>query len=128
MGKKKPVIKIESYGRYSQWDRGSKDIPHILEFTEEIKAEEGNEFGMVLYIKGGKGIRLDYCIKHPPFTDKDGNVEPDFVGEYYVNSNDHKFYIGDCIWLPITDKTGKWVITVELEGSLVAQKSFLVTL
>lgn len=125
MAKKKPTFKIDSFGIYSKWKRGSKALPKIQEFTTEFKVEEGKEFGIILHIKGGKGIKLDYCIKHPPFTDESGNIEPDFIGVYQVSSNDHYFYIGDCIWLPISDKVGKWIVSVEFEGRIIAEKSFM---
>ena len=128
MPKKKPQFKIESYGRYSAWKKGSRELPKILEFTDVIKAVEGNEFGMILKITGGRGIRLDYCIKHPPFRDAKGNIEPDFTGEYFVHSNQHEFYLGDCIWLPLEDKTGKWEIIVYFMGKEVARKQFDVVL
>lgn len=128
MAKRKPKITIESFGRYSKWDRTSRKLPHIEEFTETIPAVEGNEFGMVLHITGGRGIKLNYCIKHPPFKSSDGKIEPDFTGKYYINSNDHKFYIGDCIWLPVEDKTGIWYIYVEWDGVKVAEKKFSVVL
>ena len=126
--KKKPKVKIDSYGRYSKWERGSRELPKILEFTETIRALEGNEFGMVLHITGGKGARLHYCIKHPPFIGSNGKVAPDFIGEYLVSSNDYRFFIGDSIWLPVEDKVGKWVISVEFEGNTVAEKTFEITM
>lgn len=126
MAKKKPQIKIESFGRYTNWNRGSKELPHIEEFTEEIIAKEDVEFGMILHIVGGKGIKLNYCIKHPPFKDDSGNPEPDFTGEYYINSNDYRFYIGDCIWAPAEDKCGIWIIIVEHEQRIIAEKKFLI--
>ncbi len=129
MPQRKPEIKIESYGRFSKWERGSKELPSILEFTTSIEALEGNEFGMIIRIIGGKGLKLDYCIKHPFFHDADGKVEPDFTGEYYINSNDFRFYIGDCIWLPVKDKVGDWDLFVYHNGKTIANKSFqIVTL
>jgi hypothetical protein len=122
--KKNPKIKIESFGRYSKWERGSRELPKILEFTNIIKSEENVEFGMILHISSGKGSKLQYCIQHPPFKDAKGNVEPDFTGEYLVNTNNYKFYIGDCIWLPLEDKVGKWIVSVEFEGKVVAEKVF----
>lgn len=125
---KKPVIRIESFGRYSKWEKGSKKLPVILEFTDRIEAFEGNEFGMILRIIGGRGLKLGYCIKHPAFKDSTGKVEPDFTGEYYVNSNDFHFYIGDCIWLPVEDKAGKWTVIVEHDNKAIASKSFQIVL
>lgn len=122
--KKHPVIKVESYGRYSKWERGSRELPKIKEFTTTIKSTEGNEFGMILHISGGKGAKINYCIKHPPFKDKNGNIEPDFIGQVIVPSNNYQFYIGDCIWLPVEDKAGTWEVIVESEGKLFASKKF----
>lgn len=124
MPRRKPDIKIESYGRYSKWERESKKLPSILEFTTTIEAIEGNEFGMIIRITGGKGLKLDYCIKHPSFPNTKGDIEPDFCGEYFVNSNDFRFYIGDCIWLPVEDKRGDWEIFIYHDERCVAEKSF----
>lgn len=126
--KRKPKIIIDSFGRYSKWNRSSRELPKILEFTENIESVEGNEFGMVLHILGGRGIHLEYCIKHPPFTDKYGNPEPDFTGEYVVKSNDNKFYIGDSIWLPVEDKVGIWEVIVRHNAEIIASKKFNVYL
>jgi hypothetical protein len=105
-------------------EQGSRDIPKILEFTNIVEAIEGNEFGMILHITGGKGSKIDYCIKHPPFKDKNGNTEPDFTGTCLVNTNDYKFYIGDCIWLPLEDKCGTWLVQVLFEGKVIAEEKF----
>jgi hypothetical protein len=122
--KKHPKIKIESFGRYTKWKRGSRELPKILEFTNTIDCLEGQEFGMILHITGGKGSKLDYRIIHPDFTDDNGNIEPDFTGTYLVNTNDYKFYIGDCIWLPLEDKCGTWIVQVEFERKIVAEEKF----
>ncbi|MBN1117393.1 MAG: DUF3859 domain-containing protein [Bacteroidales bacterium] len=124
----RPQIKIESFGIFSSWDRNSKDLPRVEEFTEEIPAIEGKEFGMILHITGGKGIKLDFCIKHPPFKDSKGIVEPDFTGVYHVSTNDYKFYLGDCIWLPVEDKAGIWHLIVEWKGKIIAEKKFNIIL
>jgi hypothetical protein len=128
VSKKKPKIKLESFGRYSKWDKGSRQLPKILEFTHTIEAIEGNEFGLVLKIEGGKGIKLNYIIKHPPFKNESNEVEPNFVGEYYITSNHHNFFIGDCIWLPVEDKVGTWEITVYHEGKIIASQVFQIVL
>ena len=128
MARKQPKITIESFGRYSPWNRNSRELPKILEFTTTIEAVDGNEFGMILHITGGKGIRLNYCIKHPYFRDDSGKVEPDFTGEYFVANNDFKFFIGDCIWLPVEDKTGIWEVLVFYEEKMVASQKFEVVL
>lgn len=122
--KKRPKIKVESFGRYTPWNRESKDLPKILEFTNTIKSEDGNEFGMILHITGGKGSKLDYRIVHPTFRNANGDIETDFTGNYLVNTNDYKFFIGDCIWLPVEDKVGEWIVQVEFEGKLIAEQKF----
>ena len=126
MPRKKSKIKLESFGRYSKWERGSRELPKILEFTNQIEAIDGNEFGFILKIEGGKGMKLDYIIKHPPFKNDAGNIEPDFTGEYYVNSNQYEFYIGDCIWNPVEDKVGIWEIEVFHNGYKLVNKVFKV--
>ena len=122
--KKHPKIKVESFGRYTRWNLKSKDLPKILEFTNTIRADEGNEFGMILHITGGKGSKLDYRIQHPPFSNARGDIEPDFTGTCLVSSNDYKFFIGDCIWPPVEDKVGRWIVQVIFEGNVVAEQKF----
>ena len=124
MGKRKPIIKMYSYGEYSKWDRGSKEIPKILNFETEIEAEIGTEFGYVLHVKQAKGETLTFMIDHPPFTDEDGNLREPFTGEQFIRTNDFEFYLGDCIWEPLEDKLGKWEITTFYKGKVVANKIF----
>lgn len=123
MPKQRPIFELYTYGIYSRWDRSSKDIPKILKITDQIPAEVDVEFGYVLKIKQGKGIKLDFEIDHPSFKDEDGRVRPPFTGEHYVNSNDWKFFLGDTIWEPVEDKTGNWTLTTWYNGKVVAQKT-----
>lgn len=124
MGKRKPIIKMYSFGEYSKWDRGSKDIPKILDFTSEIVAKIGTEFGYVLHVKQAKGETLTFKIDHPPFTDEEGKIRPSFTGEQFIRTNDFEFYLGDCIWEPLEDKLGKWEVTTYYQGRVVANKVF----
>ncbi len=124
MGKRRPSFKMYSYGEYSGWDRNSSEIPKILDFSTDIKASIGTEFGYVLHIKNGKGEILEFKIDHPPFTDDEGNISPPFTGEQFIRTNDYQFYLGDCIWEPLEDKLGKWEITTYYKGELVAHKIF----
>lgn len=121
---KKFECTVESYGQYTVWDKKSKDLPKIIKFTTEITAKLGNEFGLILRIRKGKGVQLDFCISHPPFTDKDGEIAPDFTGKQLVTSNDYYFFIGDSIWEPIEDKKGTWEIQVSHNNQLLVKKSF----
>ena len=124
MKNKKPHIRIESYGRYTPWDKESRKLPGILEFTHIIEATEGNEFGMTLLITGGRGIRLSYCIKHPPYKNDCGDIERYFTGEYRINSNHYEFYIGDCISVPVEEKIGVWEFTVYFRNNKIAAQKF----
>ena len=124
MGKRKPVIKMYSYGEYSRWDRNSREIPKILHFATEIEAETGTEFGYVLHVKQAKGEMLTFKIEHPPFKDARGNESPPFTGEQFVKTNDFEFYLGDCIWDPVEDKLGEWILTTYYKGKIVSQKTF----
>ncbi|NQU52825.1 MAG: DUF3859 domain-containing protein [Bacteroidetes bacterium] len=124
MGRRKPIIKMYSYGEHSTWDHGSKEIPKILNFDTDIEAKIGMEFGYVLHVKQGKGETLTFRIDHPPFNDEEGNLRPPFIGEQFINSNDFEFYLGDCIWEPLEDKLGKWEVTTYYNGKIVAYKVF----
>ncbi len=126
--KKKFAVRIISYGIYSKWDNSSRDIPKILEFSTIIPAIEGNEFGITLKIKGGKGARIKYIIRHPPFKNKNGELEMDYSGDQIVNSNDFTFFVGDSIQPPVKDKTGTWTITIMYENKTIAIKDFNVFL
>ncbi len=121
---KKFELKIESYGLYSKWNRNSRKLPEILKFTNDIKAEPETEFGMILHIKKGKGVKLDFVIEHPAFLDKNGKLALEFTGEHMVTSNDYYFFIGDSIWEPVEDKCGFWAIHVFHKKIEVAQKQF----
>ena len=124
MTKRSPKITLESFGRYSTWEKANRKLPRILEFTNIIEAIEGNEFGLILKIERGKGIKLDYIIRHPPFKNEAGLIEPDFSGDYYVNSNQHELYIGDCIRLPVADKVGLWEVIVYFNEKIIVSKEF----
>jgi hypothetical protein len=113
-----------SYGIYTPWDRDSKTLPKVLEFTRSIPARIDIEFGTILNIKKAKGKQLLFCIHHPPFNDKAGKVAPPFTGTEYVRSNDWHFFLGDTIWAPVNDKIGTWRLTVELDGQTVADEAF----
>ena len=124
MGKRKPTFKMYSYGEYTKWDRDSKQIPKVLNFSTEINAEIGTEFGYVLHVKQAKGETLTFKIDHPPFTDEEGNLRPPFTGEQFIWTNDFEFYLGDCIWEPVDDKLGKWELTTYYNEKIVAKKVF----
>ncbi len=115
---------MRTFGIYTQWDKGSKQLPKILEITTRVPATIDIEFGFVVNIIGAKNQELDYCIDHPGIRDSDGKVRAPFDGTVFVKTNDWDFYLGDTIWQPISDKIGDWKLTLELDGQLVAEKTF----
>ncbi len=123
MAKKKLDIELHSYGQYTAWDRTSRELPRILEITQVVQAEIGTEFGYLLKIRKGKGKKLEFRIIHPPFKDEQGTIARDFTGEYYINSNDYSFFLGDCIWEPLEDKLGPWCLITSLDGQVIADKT-----
>lgn len=127
MAKRSSIIDMVSYGIYSTWDSKSKALPKIKEFTTQVTAEVDVEFGFILNIKKAKGEKIRYCIYHPGITTDDGEVLDPFDGEEYVGNNDWNFYLGDTIWLPVENKIGKWRMTVELKGQIIAEKTFDLT-
>ncbi len=72
MAKRSPVIEMTSYGIYSTWDSGSKELPQIQDFTTIVPADEHIEFGFIVNIKKAKGERVRYCIYHPGILGKKG--------------------------------------------------------
>lgn len=121
MAKQKPDIKIESCGLYTPLEKMGKELPKLVRFTAEIPCKPGIEFGYILHIRKGRGMKLTFQIDHPPFL-RDGKMDPPFTGEVYVRSNDWKFFLGDTIWEPIADKAGEWRIRTWLDGELIADR------
>ncbi|MGB0977711.1 MAG: DUF3859 domain-containing protein [Prolixibacteraceae bacterium] len=122
MAKKKIEVEMYSHGEYTAWERGSKELPKLLDITNTIKAEIGTEFGYVLIIKKAKGKRLSFRIEHPPFRNEEGKVTPPFTGEYFIRNNTYHFFLGDSIWEPLSDKMGSWKLYTYIDGELVAYK------
>ena len=124
MANRKPQFRIRSYGIYTKWDADSRELPRIEEFTTRVRAEIDVEFGFIINIKGAKNQPLEYCIYHPDIPDHDGKVRPPFDGTVFVKTNDWDFYLGDTIWEPIGNKLGRWRMTLELSGKLIADQTF----
>jgi hypothetical protein len=122
MAKKKISWELYSYGEYSRWERTSKKLPKLQRITDRIQIQPDIEFGYVIKIKGAKGKVVEYKIGHPPFKDKNGKTEPAFEGQYFVNSNDYEFFLGDTVWEPYDDKAGEWILTTWLEGKMLAER------
>ncbi|WP_160063234.1 DUF3859 domain-containing protein [Psychromonas sp. L1A2] len=126
MAKKKPEIKIQTYGVHSKWDSKSKTLPKVLTFTTDIPAEIDIEFGFIINVKNARGKKVFYCINHPNIHNKSGEPCDAFTGEVHITNNDWSFYLGDTIWAPIEDKCGLWRMTIELDGTVIADKTFKV--
>ena len=124
MAKRKIEVRLRSCGIYTHWDADSKSLPRFRTATHRICAELGVEFGFVVNIQGGKNKELFYCIDHPGILDAEGKRRSPFDGSVYIKQNDWKFFLGDTIWEPVTDKLGAWRLTLELEGKLVADETF----
>lgn len=123
MAKQKPVVEVRSYGIYTKWDSGSKELPRVVEFTRTVPAEIDVEFGIVVNIKRAKNRLIDYCIYHPGILDADGSKRAPFDGQVYAKTNDWDFFLGDTIWNPIGDKLGPWRMTIEIDGALFADET-----
>lgn len=128
MAKRKPQVRVRSFGIYEYWDSDEKALPKIQEFTLNVPAKVGIEFGFVVNIKSAKNLELTYCIDHPGILDSEGNRREPFDGVEYVKSNDWDFYLGDTIWLPLEDKLGGWRMFLELAGNVIVEKTFQVSL
>jgi len=145
MPKQKPEIKIESCGLYTPIEKEGKELPKLVRFTEEIPCELGVEFGYILHIRKGRGMKLTFQIDHPSFfrdacpadlsrrssakaEGLGGEIDPPFTGEEYVRSNDWKFFLGDTTWEPIEDKAGPWRIRSWLNGDIIADRTLTLVL
>lgn len=123
MAKRRPEIRIRTFGIYTKWQSSARKLPQIAEVTTRVCAEVDVEFGFVVNVKGAKNQKLSYCIDHPGILDADGNCRLPFEGFVYVKSNDWDFYLGDTIWEPIDDKLGPWRMTVKLDEQTFAEKT-----
>ena len=110
MVKRKPEIRMRTYGIYTKWDSESKELPKIREITTRVPADLHIEFGFIIQVKGAKNQELYYCIDHPGILDSEGRRREPFDGTVYVKSNEWDFYLGDTIWEPIQDKIGNWSV------------------
>lgn len=124
MAKRSVVVEMTSYGVYTTWDSKSKNLPKITDFTTQVYADVDVEFGFTVNIKKAKGQKIRYCICHPDITNDDGEVLEPFEGVEHITSNDWDFYLGDTIWLPIDNKIGPWRMEIQLQGKIVAEKTF----
>jgi len=127
MAQNNPRFKINSFGIYDGFEGAGKQLPKISRHTAVIPALVDIEFGLIVDVKKGKGISLDWCIEHPNIHDKNGKAMAPFAGSIIVRNNDWQFYLGDTIWLPEEDKVGDWHMYIEYEGSIVAQQVFEVS-
>lgn len=128
MAKKKPEVKLRSWGVYTPLDPNSKELPQLIKMTRDIPCELDIEFGYIVNIKKAKNRKLQYCIYHPNIPDEDGNPLPPFDGEVYIKQNDWDFFIGDTIWKPIENKQGPWRITLAIDGQLIADETLTLIL
>ena len=124
MGRRKPEFRMRTWGIYSQWDSDSRQLPKIVQVTTRVPAEVDIEFGFVVNVKGAKNQELEYCIDHPGILDDSGNRRGPFTGAVYVKTNDWDFFLGDTIWDPVDDKLGEWRLTLQMDGTPIAEKSF----
>ncbi|MAN50564.1 MULTISPECIES: DUF3859 domain-containing protein [unclassified Marinimicrobium] len=128
MAKKKPEVKLRSWGVYTPLDPNSKELPQLIKMTRDIPCELDIEFGYIVNIKKAKNRKLQYCIYHPNIPDEDGNPLPPFDGEVYIKQNDWDFFIGDTIWKPVENKQGPWRITLAIDGQLIADETLTLML
>ena len=124
MAKKKPDIKMRSYGVYTPFEHTGEALPRITEFTTRVPVRPGIEFGYVLQIRKARGMWLRWRIEHPPFTDEDGNVQPPFEGRERIPTPDYRFFIGDTVWEPLADMVGTWKITTWVGDEQAGAKTF----
>ncbi|MEM8496133.1 MAG: DUF3859 domain-containing protein [Planctomycetota bacterium] len=124
MARKRPVIQEVNYGLYERFDAKGKGLPKLLAFTTAVPAVMGQEFGFIIKIKHGRGLRIDFEIDHPQVPDQDGEVMAPFRGEVFVRGSDFDFFLGDALWEPIESMLGEWTLSTKLDGKEVNRRTF----
>ncbi|MEO0514830.1 MAG: DUF3859 domain-containing protein [Planctomycetota bacterium] len=125
MARKRPVIQEVSYGLYDRFEAEGKGLPRVREFTSAVPAVVGQEFGFVIKIKHGRGLRIDFEIDHPRILHREtGDVMEPFRGEVFVRDSDFDFFLGDALWEPIEQMIGEWTLSTKLDGKLVNRRTF----
>ncbi|MEM8781822.1 MAG: DUF3859 domain-containing protein [Planctomycetota bacterium] len=124
MARKRPVVQEVSYGLYERFEERGKALPKLRTFTTAVPPEVGQEFGYILKIKHGRGLKIAFEIDHPRVPGKDGQVMPPFRGEVFVRTNDFDFFLGDALWEPVESLLGPWTLTTRLDGRVVAKRTF----
>ncbi len=123
MVKRKPEIRMRTYGIYTKWDSESKELPKIREITTRVPAELHIEFGFIIQVKGAKNQELYYCINHPGILDSEGRRREPFDGTVYVKSNEWDFYLRPTIRQPITDTLWYCHMCLDLNVEKVEEKT-----
>jgi len=115
-----------SWGLYDGWDPNSRKLPTIREFTTDVPAYVGVEFGFIVKIHKARGHTIYWSIEHPPFLGADGKPAPTFEDKLFIRDNGYEFFLGDTLWEPIADKCGPWRLTIRHKDAIVADKTFKV--
>ncbi|MEE9405198.1 MAG: DUF3859 domain-containing protein [Algisphaera sp.] len=124
MARKHPQVQEVSYGLYERFDPESKALPKLQSFSTTVPVEVGQEFGYVLRIRHGRGLRIEFEIAHPDVPGDDGAVMAPFCGEQFVRTSDFNFFLGDALWEPLEAMLGEWTLTTRLEDKVVAKRTF----
>lgn len=124
MARRKPEVVELSHGLYDRFDAAADALPRVEEFTLRVPAVAGQEFGYILRIRHARGMTLQFEIDHPRVPDAAGVVMAPFRGELFIDSSDHRFFLGDALWEPLADMVGPWTLTTTLGGKQVARRTF----
>jgi hypothetical protein len=76
MARKRPVVREVSYGLYERFEADGKGLPGVQAFTTAVPPEVGREFGFILNIKGGRGLKLAWEIDHPRIPSRGPDTAP----------------------------------------------------
>lgn len=98
----------------------------MIDVVTDVPAQVDIEFGFVINIKNAKNKEMYFCIDHPGILDDRGKRRDPFDGTVYIKTNDWDFYLGDTIWEPLNDKIGDWRMWLEIDGVVIAEKTFTV--
>lgn len=124
MARPRPEVKEVSYGLYERFDAEARDLPKLDRFATAVPLRAGQEFGYILKIVHGRGLKIDFEIDHPRVPGDDGKAMEPFRGEQFVRTSEFSFFLGDALWEPLGAMCGEWTLTTWLDGKRVARRTF----
>ena len=119
------TVRMVSFGLYEPFDKTTRALPKVTEFTTRIPVGPDVEFGYIIEVLRARGCFLRYQIDHPDSLDSRGNPAAPFTDEVRIADSTWRFFLGDAFWEPWEDKVGPWRLRCWINDECVADKTFV---